>query len=508
MQFRTPIAEGDDEMTDEKTREPMRPAGQYRGRWAALALLLTAVFMDMVDNQIVNIALPTIQHDLGAQPSALQWTATGYTLAFALTLITGGRLGDRFGHRALFVLGTAGFGVASLAAGTAPGVAVLLASRIGQGVFAGLMVPQVLAFIHTEFSEAEQGKAMGFYGVTFPLGGLAGPLLGGLLTEADLFGWHWRTIFFINVPIALAAAVGAAFVMPAPRRGYGTGRGGTDVLSAMVLAAALLAVLYPLVQGRELGWPAWTFLLMIAALPLIALFAARQRARERRGREPLIRLGLFRSRAMSVGNLIMLIFYCGMGAFFVLTLHLQNGLDYSPMKAALTMLPATVGIVAGNGIGMPMAPRLGRRLPMIGLTLLLVGTASMIAVVTWYGTGLTPWQLAVPVILYGAGLGLGASSLMLITLTGAGAADSGAASGVVNTVVQLGVAAGPATIGTAFFSSLTIDGDFAAAMRTSLLIGLALFAVALLACFLLPRPAPPPVRASRKSAPTADDRSI
>ena len=478
------------------TRKTTRPAKPYPGRWAALALLLSAVFMDMVDNQIVNIALPTIQRDLDAQPSALQWTATGYTLAFALTLITGGRLGDRFGHRALFVLGTAGFGVASLAAGTAPDVAVLLAARVAQGVFAGLMVPQVLSFIHAEFPEAEQGRAMGFYGMTFPIG--------GLLTQADLFGWRWRTIFFINVPIALAAAVGAALVMPAPRR---SGRGGADVPGVLVLAAALLAVLYPLVQGRELGWPTWAFLLMAAALPLLVLFVAQQRARERRGREPLIRTGLFRSRAMSVGILVMLIFYSGMGAFFVLTLYLQEGLDYSPLKTALTMLPATVGIVAGNGIGMPMAPRLGRRLPMIGLTLLLAGTASMIAVVTQYGTDLAPWQLAVSVLLYGAGLGLGASSLMLLTLTGAGAADAGAASGVVNTVVQLGIAAGPATVGTAFFSRLAADGDFVDATQTSLLLGLALFAAALLACFLLPRPAPPaPVAADTDIPAASSDR--
>jgi EmrB/QacA subfamily drug resistance transporter len=452
----------------------------FRGRWAVLALLLTAVFMDMVDNQIVTIALPTIQRDLGAPDSALQWTATGYTLAFALTLITGGRLGDRFGHRALFVLGTAGFGVSSLVGGIAPSIEVLLIARVAQGVFAGLMVPQVLSFIHTEFPQGEQGKAMGFYGMTFPIGGVAGPLLGGLLTEANLFGWHWRTIFFINVPIALVAAVWAAFAMPAPRR---PARGGTDVPGVLILAAALLALLYPLVQGRELGWPAWTFVLMAAALPLLALFGVRQRNRE----HPLIRPALLRTRAMSVGLLVMLIFYSGMAAFFVLTLHLQGGLGYSPMKTALTMLPATIGIVAGNGIGMPLAPKLGRGLPMIGLALLLAGSVSMIAVVTHFGAGLTPWHLAVPVVLYGAGLGLGASSLMLITLSATGEADAGAASGVVNTVVQLGVAAGPATIGTVFFGRLAQGGDFVDATRISLVLGAALFAAALVTCLLLPR---------------------
>src|SRR5581483_11595543 len=474
----------------ETTSGPVTSVQPFRRRWAALALLLTAVFMDMVDNQIVTIALPTIQHDVVMPSTALQWIASGYTLAFALTLITGGRLGDRYGHRALFVLGTAGFGASSLLAGLAPDIAVLLTARVLQGVFAGLMVPQVLSFIRSEFPAAEQGKAMGFFGMTFPIGGLAGPLLGAVLTEANVFGWHWRTIFFVNVPIAAAAAIGAAVVMPSPR---GRGRGGADVVGVLLLGAALLAVLYPLVQGRSLGWPVWSFLLMAAAIPLLALFAARQRSSERHDREPLIRLGMFRGRAVSVGIVNMLIFYCGLGAFFVLTLHLQDGLHWSPLKTAVAMLPATVGIVAGNGLGMPMAPRLGRRLPMIGLALLLIATAGLILVITRYGSGLTPWQLAVPVVLYGAGLGLGSSSLMLIALTGAQAADAGAVSGVLNTVIQLGAAAGPATIGTAFFASLAAQGSFVHATQLSLYIGLSLFAAAMLACFLLPRAATPVV---------------
>ncbi|NIJ10404.1 EmrB/QacA subfamily drug resistance transporter [Saccharomonospora amisosensis] len=459
-----------------------------RGRWVALALLLTAVFMDMVDNQIVNIALPSIQRDLQAPSWALQWMVTGYTLAFALTLITGGRLGDRFGHRTLFVLGTAGFAAASLAAGAAPGVAVLLVARVVQGVFAGLMVPQVLSFIRTEFTGADQGKAMGFYGMTFPIGGLAGPLLGGVLTQADLFGWHWRAIFFVNVPIAVAAAFGAALAMPARRP---QARGGADLIGVLLLAAALLAVLYPLVQGRQSGWPGWAFLLMVAAIPMLGLFAARQRARQRRGQLPLIPLSLLRGRAMRYAIPIMLIFYCGLAAFFVLTLYLQGGLGYSPLKTALAMLPATVGIVAGNGIGMPMAPRLGRGLPMFGLILLLAGTALLAAAVLRYGSELTPWQLALPVLLYGAGLGLGASSLMLIALGEAATSDAGAASGLLNTVVQLGMAAGPATVGTVFFDRLAVDGDFVVATRNSLFAGFGLFAVALLACLLLPRQSQP-----------------
>jgi EmrB/QacA subfamily drug resistance transporter len=476
-----------------------RPAQPYPRRWAALALLLTAVFMDMVDNQIVNIALPTIQRDLDARPAALQWTATAYTLAFALTLITGGRLGDRFGQRALFVLGSTGFGAASLASGVAPDVPVLLAARAAQGVFAGLMVPQVLAFLHAEFPQAEQGRAMGFYGMTFPIGGLAGPLLGGVLVQADVLGLQWRSIFLINVPIAAIAAVGAARIMPAPRTEPAASRRSSidvlgDVRGNVILAAALLALLFPLVQGRQLGWPGWVFGLMAAALPLFAWFVVQQRRCAAAGREPLIRLGLFRKRAVATGIAVMLTFYCGIGAFFVLTLHLQDGLHYSALKTALTLLPATVGIVAGNGIGMPMASRLGRRLPVWGLALLIAGGVAMVGVITRYGGGLAPWQLAAPVLLYGAGLGVGASSLMLITLTGAGAADAGAVSGVVNTAVQLGLAAGPATIGTAFFSRLAAGAGYVDATRVSMLVGVGLFVLALCACQLLLAPPKAPIR--------------
>ncbi|WP_191247481.1 MFS transporter [Amycolatopsis deserti] len=450
----------------------------YRRRWTALALLLAAVFMDMVDNQIVVIALPTIQRDLGAPPSALQWTATAYTLAFAVTLITGGRLGDRFGHRPVFVAGAAGFGVASLLAGCAPGTGVLLGSRVAQGVFAGLMVPQVLSFIRVEFPADEQGRAMGFYGMTFPIGGLAGPLLGGLLTQADLFGWGWRTVFLVNVPIALVVALAAARIMPAPRR---DARAAVDLPGVALLAAALLAVLYPLVQGRELGWPLWTVGLVVAGIALLGVFALQQRRRS----SALIGTEVFRDRAFSGGIAAILVVYCGMGAFFVLTLYLQDGLGYSPLKTAATMLPATAGIVLGNGLGMPLAPKLGRRLTLAGVTALLVATAAMLVVVAHAGPGLTPWHLALPVLVYGAGLGIAASSLMLATLSGAGEADAGAASGVVNTAVQLGLAAGPATIGTAFFGRLPGHG-FASATQTGLLVGLGLFLVALPVCLLLP----------------------
>jgi predicted MFS family arabinose efflux permease len=273
--------------------------------------------------------------------------------------------------------------------------------------------------------------------------------------------------------------------MPAPR---GIRRGGADPLGVLLLAAALLAVLVPLVQGRELGWPLWTVVLVAGAVPLSAVFVAQQRFRARRGREPLVRLDLFRGRGLPVGLLVTLVFFGGMGAFFVLTLHLQNGLHYSPLKTALTVLPATVGIVLGNGLGMPLAATLGRRLPLAGLVLLLAGTGATILAVALAGPTLSPWQLAAPVVVYGAGLGVGSSSLMLITLSGVAPADAGVASGMVNTTVQLGLAAGPAILGTVYFGRLA--GGSGPAAQASLAVGLGLFAVASLLCLLLPRRKP------------------
>jgi EmrB/QacA subfamily drug resistance transporter len=495
-------------MSSEKQSALPRDAGEgqwYARRWISLALLLASVFMDMVDSQIVTIALPTIQRHLHATPAALQWTVTGYTLAFALTLITGGRLGDKVGRRASFVAGTAGFAAASLLAGAAPNMTVLLTARALQGVCAGIMVPQVLAFIYAEFPIAEQGRAMGLFGMTFPLGGIAGPLLGGVLTGSDLFGWHWRTIFFVNVPIGLAAALGAALILPARRAASRTWS--IDLSSLALLTAALLAALYPLVEGRALGWPAWSFVLLAASLPLGWLFVHAQRGLVRRGRQPLISPSLLATRPVAVGCLLMVIFYCGMGAFFVLTLHLQDGLGYSPMKAALALVPATAGIGAGNAAGMPLVATHGRRIPMAGLAVLILSAGAGMFVVGHYGTRLNPWELIVPVVLFGLGLGLGSSSLMLIAISGARPGDAGAASGLVNTVVQLGTAAGPATIGTLFFARLPQHG-YPDATQLALASGAVLFAAALLVCLLLPKPPARPHGAGGETSATTTAQRV
>ncbi|MEJ3654729.1 MFS transporter [Actinomycetes bacterium KLBMP 9759] len=436
-------------------------------RWWALAVAVLAVLVDMIDNQIVAVALPTIRHQLATDEAALQWISAGYALGFALTLITGGRLGDSYGAKRMFLVGMSVFTAASLVAGLAPNAGVLIAARVAQGVGAGLMVPQVLAFIFAEFDEQERPKAMAVFAAAFPLGGMAGPLLGGVLTEADVFGSGWRAIFLVNVPIGVLAVLGALVTMPT-RPGFRRHR--VDAGGLALLTVGLFAIFYPLVQGRELGWPWWSIVLLVAAAPLLVAFAYHQRATASRGGEPLVPPDLLRHRSLSVGQLVLLCVNTAVGVFFVLTLHLQLGLGFSPLQAALTFLPATVGIVAGNVLAMRLAPRYGRPFVAVAIAVLLAGLASIAALVVAQGDALTGWTLLGPAVVLGLGMGAVLNALFGTAMSQVRPDRAGAASGMVNTTVQLGSATGIALFGTVFFGRLDpgLDGGFVAATATAI----------------------------------------
>jgi EmrB/QacA subfamily drug resistance transporter len=449
-------------------------------RWWALAVVVLAVLVDMIDNQIVAVALPTIRRDLGAGEAALQWISAGYALGFALTLITGGRLGDRHGTKKLFLTGMLVFTGASLAAGLAGHVGVLIAARVVQGVGSGLMVPQVLAFVHAEFDERERPKAMAWYAGAFPLGGLAGPLLGGALTEADLFGTGWRAIFLVNVPVGVLALAGALVTLPA-RPGFARHR--MDPVGLALLTAALFAVFYPLVQGRELGWPAWSVGLLVAAVPLLGGFAAHQRSQARRGGEPLVPPDLLKHLAGS--QAVLFCVNTGVGVFFVLTLHLQLGLGFSPWEAAVTFAPSTFGIVVGNVLSMRLAPALGRGLTAAAVAVLLAGLVAIAVLVLWLGSALSGWALLAPVIGVGLGLGAALNSLFGASMARLRPEQAGAASGVVNTTVQLGTATGIAVSGTVFFTRL--DGGYESATAGALAVSAGVLVAALVLTLLFGR---------------------
>ncbi|MDQ3849291.1 MAG: MFS transporter, partial [Actinomycetota bacterium] len=329
-------------------------------RWQALSVLLLAAAIDLIDVTVVNIAIPSIHADLGASAAALEWTIAGYTLAFAVLLITGGRLGDAFGRRRAFLVGVGAFTAASAASGLAQSSEVLVAARIAQGACAALMVPQVLSMIQVLFGPEERPRAYAMYGACAGIATISGPLVAGLLVQADLFGLGWRPIFLINLPIGIFTLAAGARLVPESRAARADR---FDLGGVGLMTGALVLLMFPLVEGHERGWPAWTFASIAASAPVLALFVAHQRRRERRGASPLVPPRLFGRRGFTGGVLAGLAFFSGIASFFlVATITLQEGLGFSPLHTALAYLPWSVGIAAASGAAVRWAPRLGGRL--------------------------------------------------------------------------------------------------------------------------------------------------
>lgn len=457
-------------------------------RWIALAVVLTSALMDLVDVTIVNVAVPAIQRDLGTAYSAVQWIIEGYGLAFALGLITGGRLGDVYGRRRLFLLGVAGFTLASALCGAAGSAEVLIGARVLQGGTAALMVPQVLAIIHVTFPPAERGRVFGLYGGILGAGAIAGPILGGLLIQGDLFGLGWRSIFLINIPIGVAGLIlGRRYVTestaPEGRR--------LDLTGMALATSGLLLLLFPLTQGREWGWPAWGFVLMAASLPVLVAFAAHQNALARGGGAPLVEPSLFRARSFTAGVSVELLFSTAAGLFFLAwILYLQLGLGYSPLRAGLTGIPFSVGVSAAAAVAVQsLVPRFGRKVIQAGVTLMILGILGYLWEVQHFDTALTPWQMIPPLTVMGLGMGLVLGPLTDLVLSGVPHRHAGSASGVFNTVQQLAQAIGTALASVFFFALLPVNAEpraFTQAFPVTLAWLAALNVAALAATFALP----------------------
>ncbi len=440
-------------------------------RWLTLAVLLLAAFMNLLDISIVNIAIPSIQRDLHASYADVQWALAGYTLAYALVLITGGRLGDTFGRKRLFLIGVAGFTIMSALCGAAQSPGMLIGCRVAQGVMGAIMIPQVLSVIQVIFPAGERIKALAAFGITAGLGTVSGPLLGGLLTQHDLFGLQWRPIFLINVPVGIAAVAAAAVLVresraPRPPR--------LDPGGFALISAALLLLLYPLVQGRQLGWPAWTFAAMAAAAPVFALFVLYERAKDRRDGSPLVQLSLFRQRSFAVGIAVAIVFFLGVTSFaLILTIFLQTGLGYQPLHAGLTFLPFSGGVLLASGAAARLAPRFGRGVTMTGALIMTAGMTGLIATIRHFGPHVTTADMVPALIVAGLGMGTVLAPLADILLDGIGQQDAGSASGIFNTSLQLGASVGVAVIGVIFFGFLGSQaGPASAAVAPQLRAGL------------------------------------
>ncbi|MGX2995257.1 MFS transporter [Streptomyces sp. JNUCC 64] len=414
---------------------------------------MTAAFMDLVDVTIVNIAIPAIQRDEGATLSHIQWITAGYALAFAAGLITGGRLGDIHGRKRVFLIGMAGFTAASALCGLAANPDMLVAARILQGATAALMVPQVLSIVHATFPTHERGKVFGLFGAIVGLGAVSGPLLGALLTQWNLFGLEWRPIFLINLPVGIAGLVlGRKFITEskAPQALK------LDLVGVALVTGGLLMLLYPLTHGRELGWPVWGYLSMVGAVGVFVALVAYERHKARKDGSPLIELSLFRVKSFAAGTAVQTVFGLGLGIFFLVwTLYMQVGLGWSPLRAGLTGVPFSLAVSVAAGVSVQkLVPRFGRKVLQSGALIMAAGVLLYIWEADRYGTGITSWQMVPPLVLMGVGMGLIVAPLTDAVLSGVPRRHAGSASGLINTVQQMGNALGLGLVSVVFFGAM------------------------------------------------------
>ena len=476
-------------MTTSQMAVTGRPAaaGGYPRRWLAAIVMIVGALMDMIDVTIVNVALPTIRRDLHASATQLEWVVSAYMLAFAAALIIAGNLGDLFGRKKVFLCGVAVFGLASLAAGLSGSGAELIAARVVQGTAAATMAPQVLATFRAVFSGAERGKAFSIYGAMLGFASAVGLLLGGVLTEANLFGWSWRTVFFVNVPVAACALIAGLRFVPETRD---PGARRPDVPGAVLLAGSLVAIVYPLLEGRQLGWPAWVWVLLaggVAGLGVLGLLEARRAGWRADGPAPLLRAGLFRAPAFAAGLGVQLAFAAGLqGYFLALALWLQSGEHFSPLKAGLTAVAFSVGSFIGAPVAVPLARRYGRLVLAIGGVLMAAGIAGVSLAVSHIGVNGSPWPVVPGLVVCGAGLALLIIPLVNVVLAAVPVEAAGGASGLFSTAQQLGGAVGVALLGTVFFGYLN-GHSFGASMVHTAPYAIGAFALCAVLSMLLPR---------------------
>ncbi|WP_344597014.1 DHA2 family efflux MFS transporter permease subunit [Actinomadura vinacea] len=447
--------------------------GTDRRRWQALSVCLVAAFMTLLDISIVNVALPSIREGLHASEGALQWTLSGYALAFGLVLVPAGRLGDARSRRAVFMTGLALFTLASALAGAAPAMWWLIAARLLQGVAGGVLNPQVAGLIQQLFQGAERGRAFGALGATIGVATAVGPMLGGALISLAGTEHGWRWIFFVNIPVGLVALPLAWRLLPAPVRGE---RLALDPVGVVLLGAGVVTAMLPFLQERQ-----WQGLAKWLLIPVAAVVLAGFVAWERRHPAPLADLGLFRRRSYALGAAIALLYFAGFTAiFFIFTLYLQNGLGYSAFYAGLAVTPFAVGSGVAAAIGGRLVSRFGRPLVALGLVLVAAGLVAVwIAVEVNPGRGVA-WVTALPLLVVGVGSGLVIAPNQTITLSEVPYTQGGSAAGVLQTGQRMGTAAGVAAVGAVFFATLAgTRGDWAAAFRHGLVVILGLVLAAL-----------------------------
>jgi EmrB/QacA subfamily drug resistance transporter len=417
---------------------------------AGLITVLLGVLLPMIDFFIVNVALPTMRQDLKASTGVLELVVSGYATAYAVLLVLGGRLGDAHGRRRLFLTGIGAFTFASLLCGLAPTASALVVARLLQGASAALMVPQTLSTIQATGNLESRSRALAWFGATGGLAAVAGQLLGGALVSADIAGSGWRAIFFVNVPIGLIGLVFAARFVPETKAIH---HHRIDVVGTILLGLTLVAVLIPLTEGRALGWPMWS-VVMLALAPLgAAIFIAAERRIEQRGGSPLVPPSVLQHASMRRGLLLAIPFFATFGAFmFVYTLVIQGTLAFTPIRAGVALTPLAVAFLATSLTTTRLVARYGRAVICAGAAIQLMGLLLVIAALELAWPQISILDLLPGFAIMGAGQGLIMSPLIRVVLSDVPVESAGAGSGVLTTTQQTSLALGVAIIGSAYIS--------------------------------------------------------
>jgi len=433
-------------------------------RRVALVSVIAAMFMVLLDISIVNVAIPAIRANLAANNADIQFVVAGYALAYAVVLITGGRLGDIFGRKRLFLIGMTGFIAASALCGLAQSAIMLDLSRVLQGVMAALMYPQVLSILQVSFPPQQRGRVFGLVGAVIGVATIMGPLVGGLIIRNDITGGSWRWIFLVNVPIGIVSLIAALRTVTESRAPNATR---PDMVGSAIATVGLGLLVYPLVEGQVAGWPLWTYVCMGLSPFVLAAFVIYERSLPA-ARFPLVQLSMFRIRSFSVGVILSLVFMAGLPAFmFTFMLVLQVGLGFSALHAGLTTIPWSIGSAFASMMASRfLAPRLGRWTIALGSSVLVLGIIGVLLTLHLRGTDVTSFDLIPSFLISGLGLGAVIAPLVTIILAGVPPRDAGSASGVLTTFQQLGGSIGIAVVVVVFFAQLSGQAPSAVATVT------------------------------------------
>lgn len=425
-----------------------------RRTWLAFAVLILGIAMALLDTTIVNVALPSIRTSLNADEATLSWIISGYALAYGLVLIPAGRVGDRFGHKWVFIIGIAGFTLSSLAAGIANDSTTLIVARVVQGLFGGIFFPPVTALIQLMFPPRKRGQAFAIFGASIGFSTALGPLVGGLLIQWLGETDGWRSIFFVNLPFGVIAVVAAIMLLPGGAEAHG--KSGVDLFGFVLLAGALTAILVPLIQGQEDGWPLWTYLSIAGGIVLLVLFALWELSVVKRGKEPLVPPHLFSHPQFTFGVLLALVYFAAFTSiFFTISIFWQSGLGHTALESGLVSIPFAIGSIVGASQSDRLATRLGRNVLSIGTALVSIGLIALWLVLLRVAPqDLTNWDLLGPLLVAGFGSGLFIAPNAQFIVATVDRAEAGAASGVVGTMQRVGSAVGIAVIGSVFFGNL------------------------------------------------------